>query len=71
MASRLSPGYSNKANEAGLTKVAPTSAAEIFLNIAVGNTSKLAAYSLQIDIDQEEKKLKIGVNIFLHGLLSS
>jgi AcrR family transcriptional regulator len=52
----------------GLAAIDTRIAAEMYLNVVIGQTTRLALHGLPIDIDAEEKRLRASLKLLLKGI---
>ncbi len=52
----------------GLSKIDTTVAAETYLDIVVGASTRSAIYGLSLDIAAEEKRMRVALKILLKGM---
>lgn len=64
-------GLLDRMGEKGLARIDTTVAAEAYLNLAVGPTSRQAIHGIPLDITAEEKRMRASLKLLLNGILSN
>lgn len=60
----------DRMTDRGLARIDTTVAAEAYLNLVVGPTSRQAIHGIPLDIAAEEKRMRASLKLLLNGILS-